>query len=185
MITSLIFQPVFWHLQTYSEFTLDFTDNILCMGVKIIFMMDVVFFFMDVVFLTVHISSCKTNRIISNQLKSRRKTCWRIWRNSDLRGCLRERGWKLSALYQCSNTLEKNSLMRKSWSLLLASMKYQGFTFTALAYCTCFEAISATGSSVWKSCPGIPDLLDIWVICCVLAAREANNLYSRRHRYFS
>ena len=31
------------------------------------------------------------------------------------------------------------------------------FIFTALAYFTCFEAISATGSSVWKSCPGIPD----------------------------
>ena len=79
MITSLIFQPVFWHLQTYSEFTLDFTDNILCMNVKIIFMM-------DVVFLTVHISSCKTNRIISNQLKSRRKTCLKDMKELRLEG---------------------------------------------------------------------------------------------------
>ena len=38
---------------------------------------------LDVIFLTVHISICKTTRIISNQLKSRKKTFWRIWRNSD------------------------------------------------------------------------------------------------------
>ena len=145
------------------------------------------FLWLDVVFLTVHISSCKTTRITSNQLKSRRKTYWRIWRNSDLRGCPRERGWKLSALHQCSNTSEKNGLMRKSWSLLLAGMKYQGFIYL---YCTSlfhlFWSHFCNRIFCMEVLPRYPWLLDIWVICCVLkAAREANNLYSRRHRYFS
>ena len=52
---------------------------------------------------------------------------------------------------------KKNGLIWKSLSLLLPSTKHQRFTFTAPAYSSCFKAISATGSSVWKSCPDTPD----------------------------